>query len=246
LSSIHEGYTRELYDEFKYFACWLPNSRLALGDVGTIDGRRFERLTTLTELGVPFEVGESSVVGELEYSTSGLVDVSVSGDAQVGGQAAVAVSIMFTGRGATFFQAGGCVSTMLTGLPALEKRLLDLPDWRPGYAIVSELVRTGPAVILVSGEKGASVDLQVSADALTGAVPIANAGANLGLSGKSGFAARMAVTTGATPLFRAVRLRRPIVGRRRLRWRSSGAAPTSGAAQSALTSVTWDEFAGPA
>ncbi len=239
MARIYDGYTREMYDEFGHFACWLPNIRLALGDVGTLRGRRFEKLTTLAELGVTFAEDEPSVAGDLEYATAGQVVVAVEGTLPEQS----AVSITFTGGGATFFQAGGCVWTHITGLPAVEKQLLDLPEWRTDYVLVTKLLRTGPAVVLVSSEKGARVEVQLSADMLAGSVPIAQASARLAVAGTSSLAARVAVSEGATPLFRAMGLRRPFIGgphggRRRLRWRTSGSADST-----ALTTVTWDEYA---
>jgi hypothetical protein len=54
--AIHEAYMREMYDEYGYFAVWLPSVPLALGDVGTFTGHRFDKLTTLADLGVSFRV----------------------------------------------------------------------------------------------------------------------------------------------------------------------------------------------
>lgn len=235
MAGVHDGYTREMYDEFGHFACWLPNTRLALGDVGTLQGRRFEKLTTLAELGVAFSEDEPSVVGDLEYATAGHVEVAV----RLAAQPVAVVSITFTGGGATFFQASACVWTRIAGLPAVEKQLLELPAWRGEYVVVTKLLRTGPTVVLVSSDKGARVDVELSADALVGSVPIAKAGGRLAVNGTSSLAARVAVADGATPLFRAMWLRRPIVGRPRLRWRSTGTA----AETTALTDVTWADYA---
>jgi hypothetical protein len=240
LSGVHEGYTREMYDRFGYLACWLPNITVALGDVGTIEGRRYARVTSLAELGVSFSTGEPSAVGDLEYTTSGAVDVALRGGVDAGAQTAAALSVTFTGTGATYFRAEHCVVTAVTGLPSLEKQLLDLDDWRADYVVVTELLRTGPAVILVSDDKGSGARAQVSAEA----PPVLTAGGRLAVTARSGLAARVTVADGATPLFRAMRLRRPIVGRPRLRWRSTD--PAAGGTTTALTAATWDDLPGRA
>jgi hypothetical protein len=58
VSAIHEQYSEELRSEFDYLSTWLPNSHIELGDVGRLHRDRFERLTSLAELGIPFNVRE--------------------------------------------------------------------------------------------------------------------------------------------------------------------------------------------
>jgi hypothetical protein len=110
--------------------------------------------------------------------------------------------------------------------------------------VVTELVRTGPAVILVSSEKGAAAEVRLPAEALSEAMTIARVGGQLAVTSKSGLAARVVVSDGATPLFRAMRLRRSIAGRPRLRWRASGSVADPAVDMPTLTPVTWDEFVG--
>lgn len=227
-----------MYDKFGYLACWLPNTSVALGDVGTLDGRRFAGLTTLDQLGISFSTGQPSVVGDLEYTTAGAVDVALRGGVGAGEQPA-ALSITFTGGGATYFHAENCVVTGITDLPSLERQLINLAEWRPDYVVVTELLRTGPAVIMVSNDKGAAVEAQLSADALS--TPVMSASGHLAVIAKSGLAARVTVSDGATPLFRAMRLRHPIMGRRRLRWRSTDTTTGTGTTTSMLTAATWDD-----
>src|SRR5690242_20575078 len=96
MAGIHEIYTAEMYDELGFLACWFPNTRLALGDVGVISGRRYERATSLEELGVAFETGEVSRQADLEYSSAGKVDVAVAVAAGVAGAGDGSLSVTFS------------------------------------------------------------------------------------------------------------------------------------------------------
>jgi hypothetical protein len=214
--AIHERYTREVYEKFGYFAGWLPSSRLALGDVGTFAGRRFTKLTTLADLRVPFTTDAPGAIADLEYASSGAVAVAADTDAAAGGAGPfAAVSITFSREGATFFQAGGCADQTIADLPGLEAALLPLcreRRWRPEYFVVTSLVSTGPTAILVSQDRGARIDLKVGAADLGGPIPVARGAGNLSVTARSGLAASVITPDGATPLFRAARMRRRLSG----------------------------------
>src|ERR1044072_8200162 len=129
--AIHEAYTREMYDEYGYFAVWLPSVPLALGDVGTFTGHRFDKLTTLADLGVPFRASPVSARADVEYSSSGAVSMSADGAVGVTRTVPmVSLSITFSRDGATFFQARECTEQSIDNLPELASALLPLCENR--------------------------------------------------------------------------------------------------------------------
>jgi hypothetical protein len=217
--AIHERYTRELYEKYGYFAGWLPSTRLALGDVGTFAGRRFTKLTTLADLRVPFTTDAPGAIADLEYASSGAVAVTADteADTTAGGGPGLfaAMSITFSREAATFFQAGGCTEQTIADLPGLGAALLPLcraRTWRPEYFVVTSLVSTGPTAIVVSQDRGARIDLKVGVDDLGGPIPVARGAGNLSVMAKSGLAASVITLDGATPLFRAARMQRRLLG----------------------------------
>jgi hypothetical protein len=243
VTAVHERYTREMHHQYGYFACWLPNLRIALGDVGVLTGNRFEKVTTLAELGVAHTAGEPGEPADLEYSSAGQVEVTVDGKLDIpstpdGGLGAT-LSITFTREGATFFQASRCVWETMAGLPVLERdlrRLRDVGTWRMGYVVVTSVLRTGPAVVVVSDRKGAKLDLRAGTHFPIGPLPVASAASGLKVVARSGLAASVIAPDGATPLFGAAGLRHTVTGVPRLVFRS-GDTPDI-----ALTQATWDDF----
>ncbi|MFE6978228.1 hypothetical protein [Streptomyces sp. NPDC057682] len=217
MASIPEMYTREMHTNFEYLACWLPSTRMAVGDVGILSGHRFRKLTTLAELGIPFTRNGDSPFTDINYASADCVAVDTG--ARLGSSAEDAlcdVSVTFARDGATLFQAAGCVQETVGNLPGLESALRarhGSGDWRLEYVVVTEVVRTGPTVILVAERKGARLDLQVSTAALTSPLPFARATAKYAVARRQGIAAEVLVPDGATPLFNAVQLRkRPLRG----------------------------------
>jgi len=246
---IHEMYTSEMYDKLGFLACWLPNMKLALGDVGTLAGRRFERVTSLGELGVAFDVGEVSSRADLEYSSADKVETGLAVAAGAVGVGDGNLSVTFGDAGATLIQAAQCRWESVTNHPALERELQVqrlAGRWRPDWVVITKVLRTGPAAIMVSNVAGARVNLRLSAEALAGPLPLAHASAALMASSASGLAARVAVRGGATPFFGAMSFRRQVFGRARLRWRSGEAAEQGVPVAAELEDVGWERFVGEA
>lgn len=239
MSGLHERYMAEMHAEFGYFANWLPASPLKLGDVGVMDGNQFKRITDLSALGIGFTPGEPGPSSTMEYTSSGAVRVDHGLRAETElVQARGDVTVEFSREAATFFQAEDCVETAIADLARLETDLLALHGagaWRPEHVVISAVVTTGPAVILVSRDQNASVKLSVRVDGLGGPVALARARADATITAARGLATSL-VSTHITPFYRAVDLRRRITGKRRLRFRSR----TDGATVR-LDEVAWRE-----
>jgi hypothetical protein len=213
---VYELYAKEMYTRTGYFAAWLPSMPVALGDVGVLKNNRFSKITTLAQLDVSFQVGAASKPADLDYSTAEYVSVSpgVSLDA-AGASAHAGLNISFGRAGATLFQARDCVLESVENLPELERALLDLRSkrrWRSGYVVVTTVLRTGPTVIVVSDERGASMEVRVDAGALSAAMPVAAGLGHLEVTSRKGVTVEVLSREGATPLFRVSRLRRRPLG----------------------------------
>ncbi|WP_410663471.1 hypothetical protein [Amycolatopsis sp. lyj-84] len=218
--AIHEAYTREMYDKYGYFAVWLPSVPLALGDVGTFTGHRFDKRTTLADLGVSFRISSASARADVEYTSSGAVSLVADGAVGVTRSMPMAsLLITFSREGATFFQGRECTEQSIDNVAGLESALLPLchnRTWRPNYVVVTSLVSTGPTMVLVSKDSGARVELALDADGLGTPLPLAKAAGNFVVTAKSGLAASVMTPDGATPLFRAACMRRKLLGGREL------------------------------
>lgn len=251
MTAVFKQYTREMHQNFDYFATWAPNTVLALGDVGTARGHLFDPVTSLTELGIPFSSTLAGPESTFAYTSAGQVHVSVSPEVQLPGVLGVdptlRLTVTFDQAKSTFFQAVRCETRRIADLAAVEagiRELMAAKRWRSDYVVVTEVVRTGPAVILVSSRADTRVELEVSAEWVPAAVPLGGAAVGLGsaLDPRSGLAAQVITPEGGlTPLFRGVAMRRTPLGRRRLRVRSHEVP--ADACERQLTPLSWAEFA---
>ncbi|MER7758655.1 hypothetical protein [Streptomyces sp. NPDC097619] len=251
MTAAFEQYTREMHEKFGYFAAWAPNTPLALGDVGTVRGHRFDPVTSLTRLEIPFAESSAGPESTFSYLSAGQVHTSVSPEVTLPAVAgavepSLRLTVTFSRAKSTFFQAVRCETRRIADLAAVETGIRERMTeklWKSDYVVVTELVRTGPAVILVSSRADTRVELEVSAELVPAALPLGGAAIGLGsgIDPRSGLAAQVITPEGGlTPLFRGAGMRRPGIGRRRLRVRSHDTPPE--VAERRLTPLSWAEF----
>lgn len=214
MAAMYEQYTEEMHREFGYSATWLPNTQLSIGDVGFFHRDRFQRVTSLREMGITIAVGPTGEPSDLEYLSANQVQLSWRTDAGAStmpaAEAATTISVVFGRAHAVVFQALACRVRAIRDLPGLTAQLHALVDsgkWQRDYAVITEVIQTGPSAVLVSSQANARADFRVRAGALTGPCALAQAAANLGVLSTSGVSVKVVAPKGLTPLFRACAFR---------------------------------------
>jgi hypothetical protein len=238
MATVHQLYTREMHDEFGSFACWPPNETLALGDVGILRRDSFEKKTNLADLGVEFTATDPGEPADLEYSSAGEVELTGRAEVRAGGPP-LSFEVTFGRKGAIFFRAVCCTWESIADLPSVERQLLDRAragHWQPRQVVVTKLLRTGPAAVLVSSEPGARAEFRAHASVPLGSSRVVTADGEIVLGTTAGLAAKVVVPDGATPLFGAAWLRRRVNGGRQLVFRSPADAAWE------LADVSWTDL----
>src|SRR5262245_48448596 len=78
MSEIVELYTKGIKRKLaNYWAAWLPGTRFAIGDVGTLNGYVFEKVATLTQLNLKHHAETAADPSPLSLSSESDVVVSV-------------------------------------------------------------------------------------------------------------------------------------------------------------------------
>ena len=111
--NVSDNYVNLLYQRYKYFATWLPNTNVQLGDVGIIEGKYFKRKTSLKLLGVNFatRVGDKPLAFNDDLTGGLQVQAKMAGEVAAGSVLPLAeagISIDFTKEGAFLFHALNC------------------------------------------------------------------------------------------------------------------------------------------
>lgn len=99
-------YQKEIRQHLNYSATWLPNTKVSVGDVGTLEKFEYHHSTTLKDLGIPFQSEKGGFAADHHYESKGALQaqVKLSGDAPIAGsllaKADAGVSFKFLREGA--------------------------------------------------------------------------------------------------------------------------------------------------
>ena len=205
-------YLKELNQRFGYRPTWEPGKPLRLGDVGILEKGVFSQRTSLADLGIPFEVRAATTGSDIKYASSGGVQIApkLSGNAPLPDSTLsnldAGFSVSFSKEKAILFEAKNARTAVISNLHHVEKKVFEkLKDqsWKKDWVIISELMETDSATILVSKNKAAKIDLKASGQVASGDLHIADVDLGLQASFEKDIEYRVIAQKGATPLYRA-------------------------------------------
>lgn len=214
--NMSRWYAREMKDNTNYLPTWLPNVRVAPGDVGRITDFQFTPLGNLDQLGVPFHAEDGNAPSDFEYYSAGSVSMmlKLAGEAPFTGsvlkQAEAGVTVTFGRENAIAFRCSDCTSARITDQLSLGKQVLTLHgrgEWPADLVVVTEVVSAGSATVLISSAVDASVDLRAGGTVGAAQINLAAVDAGFQVVRTSNMGIQIVAETGLTPLIRTSGLR---------------------------------------
>ena len=215
--AINRQYAREMNEKFGYFATWLPNVRVKLGDVGVVREHVFEPVSSLEQMGIAFVIDRDRQTADLDYTSSDAVSIETKVSGAVHDPAATTasadgnISISFSRADAVVFQALGCLTSKIADVKSLGDQILSLyhnEKWDPDHVVVTDLITAAGATILISNGQNAHIDLALKGQAAPAMAKLADANANLTVTRAVGIGTRIVAAAGLTPLFKVAGVRR--------------------------------------
>jgi hypothetical protein len=222
-------YQSEMHRNFGFFATWLPGDPIKIGDIGTLMGGRFRRVSSLDEVEVPFAESEPGPVQNVQYTSASGAKVNTTAAADATGLAKAEVAIDFSAEGAFIFHASGMRARQLKGLSMIEAGVLKAYEsgkWQKDWLIVDAVQEASCATIVVSHGRSASL---VLAAKIAGAVPtlsLADPKIGFDVSATSGELLHIVGGRQLKPLYSCVRIQHRFFGKPSL-------APVLGSAEQA-------------
>ena len=158
-------YTQGIRNKFRdYYATWLPNKLLNVGDVGELKGDTFQKLTHLDELKIPYKIEDEGhfesidctsgkdVTFSLEQKGSGGdIDSAISGSGKI--------KLEFSNKGAFILQAYDGYSKTISNIADLGKQIIQLNEikvWSNSWIVITNVVHFKKASIIISNSKASS------------------------------------------------------------------------------------------
>src|SRR5215813_392634 len=161
-------YTKEIYKRFRYLANWLPNSPLEVGDIGVLRQDHFEYVTTLSSLGIVYELRFSEQSIDLTYTSDGCVEINfdVQGESdsslQVVNGVTALVRVSFSKENSTLFAARGCRSVQVTDINELGSKIIEVQEreeWMRNWCVVTETLIAESATVILSKSRTAELEM---------------------------------------------------------------------------------------
>jgi len=202
-----------------YYAAWLPNEVLRLGDVGTLEKRTFFRhKTSLDLLGIKFATREdpfptpfdllSEKGVQLAYKLAGEVNPKAPNIPQ----AKAGVAVDFSAKGAFVIRAPLTYEPAIEDIATLEAQILDLYKkgrWNKEWVVIAKLVTAPSATILISRSSEGKIELSAEAQLAAGtSVQLGEANLKLNVSFVSGDILSMKDAQNVTPFFQLIGIKR--------------------------------------
>jgi hypothetical protein len=186
-----------------------------------------DRFVRQSDLGKEFSltVGETQVIpeGDFSYQSEGGVDVKVGAGAKGADpgstliKAGTDVTVTFLRQNAILLDLVDCTAHRIEDQLTLGRQILDLwreGKWKPEMCTVVELVEAKSTTAIISSGSSGGVSLRTSADAtVAGTISLADAHLGLQLVSSKNIGSKWIATPNATPLIRALRLKRSLWSR---------------------------------
>ncbi len=212
-------YTKEMRRKFAYIATWNPGTPITIGSVGISTDGRFQRVSDLETLGIPYEILKDNDPTDLDYASEGSVTVTMkaAGSGPVGGLATLdaGFSVEFKRTNSTLFKARETYTDVMRDTHKLGDEILKRyrkGEWEKEWVVVTEVVRATSATILISNSQNGQVDLKAQVDGnLLGG--IADPTLELGIQFSRGMETQIIAEKGLTPLYRSVGIKTHLFGK---------------------------------
>jgi hypothetical protein len=220
--ATYRQYTFSILTNTGYRATWLPNERMELGAIGfLLENGKFDQRADLSDLDVKWKRKPNRSTTTVEYqSSSGVTQtVKIAGDEkglfEAVGTASAGVRYDFSRAGAIVFSAPQCEIDEIDDKRNLERQLQTISGWESQWIVVTKVVLAKQTTILVSGDKGAFVELRASGSIAPSGVEIAEIAAGFQKAKHSNMSIHLVSQGNLSPLYEAHRLIKPRRGRDR-------------------------------
>jgi hypothetical protein len=208
MSVLASIYTDNLHQNFKtLYGAWPPNASVRLGDYGVLQGNIFVRLANVADTyKLAFqERKDSGRAGNYEYASANSTEVEFHAGASptAGGVPLKAsLDISFSSENAVFFNPASCVPVSIEDQISFGNSIMSLYQtgrWEKKFVVVTGLLESANATVIVSGSNNSSISLEASSDKILN-IDLADAALKLGVRRARNVAFKVITQSGLVPL----------------------------------------------
>jgi hypothetical protein len=204
-----------------YFATWLPNQVLKLGDVGVLDGNFFVRLSSLEDFGISFGVRDDPDPSPIDYVSEESVEVTFKAAGESNSslpsipEAKAGVGVEFSSKGAFVVKAEESYEPSIENILDIQRAILKAFQegrWDRSWAVIVKLVKTPTATVLVSNSSASKLELAVEGDISSGAIDLGSGSISFGVKTQRGDVLKIIGAKNISPFFQLAKIKRRFLG----------------------------------
>jgi len=224
--SPQKFYVQEISKKTNYRANWLPDKPMNIGDIGKLSDGIFTLYTTLEQQGIPLKIRESPSSLSFDYTSNDSVKISNGLDTSVGlagvplAEGKLICKIDFQKTEGIVFQISDSKKVLIENLSEIENQILEKYKksvWDLGWVVVTEIVRTDSATIIVNTGGSNTMEFEVSGDVGLKSVNLADTSLGMRLIRESGSSTKIIAQTNLTPLYVTKGISDPLFGKTKFR-----------------------------
>ena len=224
--SPQKFYVQEISKKTNYRANWLPDKPMNIGDIGKLSDGIFTLYTTLEQQGIPLRIREGSSSLSLDYTTNDSVKISNGLDTSVSAaglplaKGKLKYQVDFQKSEGVLFQISDSKKVIIENLSEIENQILEKYKksvWDLGWVVVTEIVRTDSATIIINTGGSNTLEFEVGGDVGVKSINLADTSLNLKLVRESGSSTKIIAQTNLTPLYVTKGISDPLFGKTKFR-----------------------------
>lgn len=223
-------YQHEMHENLGFFATWLPNDSIEIGDVGILEGGRFRRMTSLQELGITANVGEGRAKSDVQYSSTQGTKIETSTAGQAVGLAKAEISVEFSRQGAFLFQASRLQPRELVNRAEVSAKILEAYHrraWDKAWFLVEAVHAADRATIIVAEDDSAGLVLSAEVQQAIPSISLVDPKLSLQVKSTRGKVMYILAQKGLHPLYSCLRVKDPLLGAAAVRPVRGNAGPAA-------------------
>lgn len=224
---MYEEYRKQIRDHVGFWATWLPDSVINLGEIIELDRRTGlpTPVTSLGALGVRFEataqdgvsdikyVSESAIISRVQSSGSTSL-ASAIGSGGPSSDASMELSVRFAQAGSVVFFAEACQQSIMSDLATVGSKIIALVragKWKTDWLVVTSVVSAARSTIVIANTSNAEIVFGVQGRLSSGLSELASIVTNSTVKQRKGIGFSLVAKERAHPLFLVHRARKGVM-----------------------------------
>lgn len=198
-----------------FYAAWLPSTRFKLGDVGTLNGNLFEKVTSLDNLGISFKESRDRDSTKIEFVSESGVSRIIKAAGQFNPnlpnipESQAGIGIEFSKQGAFIIEAEESYEPFIDDLVKLEKDIRQVyqdGNWKSGWVVITRLIHTPNATIMISNSSQSKIELSVEGDVSLQGMSLGNTQGKFAVRAETGHILKLIDAKNITPFFQVLQI----------------------------------------